>query len=246
MPNKVPAAHPPLVLLHGLRGSPIGLKTIADDLQQAGYTVFSPAVPPFGGAPELPDYTLKNYADYFAQYIKANHLKNAIFIGHSMGSIVVGALASYYPELINSKIVLLSPISNKPAKPFRWLANLTAVLPSGLIDLVTTLFLFTPRSRTSLKQTLAATHACSNDHPPKKSAVKQATKFSSATSLKDTKFTKTVLIVAGNHDRLVRLKYTRSLADSLSAKLKVLPATGHLHNYERPHETAQAIIEFLN
>ena len=111
-------ARPTLILLHGFRGAPQGLAAIADDLRAAGYTVQTPPVPPFAGAPALSAYTPDTYADYFAHYLKAQPFQRPVIIGHSMGSIVAAALAERYPELIHPKLILLSPISVRPSRFF--------------------------------------------------------------------------------------------------------------------------------
>ena len=100
---------PSLVLVHGYRGAPIGLKTIAEQLEEAGYEVYVPAIPPFGGATLGHTYDAKSYADYLAKYIKSKSLDHPVLIGHSMGSIIVAATAHFHPDLINQKIIFLSP-----------------------------------------------------------------------------------------------------------------------------------------
>ena len=132
------SARPTLILLHGFRGAPQGLATIADDLRAAGYTVQTPPVPPFAGAPALSAYTPDTYADYFAHYLKAQPFQRPVIIGHSMGSIVAAALAERYPELIHPKLILLSPISVRPSRFFARLTILPAYLPAGLTDFITT------------------------------------------------------------------------------------------------------------
>ena len=123
------AARPTLILLHGFRGAPQGLAIIADDLRAAGYTVQTPPVPPFAGAPALSAYTPDTYADYFAHYLKAQPFQRPVIIGHSMGSIVAAALAERYPELIHHQLILLSPISVQPSRILASLTNLPDYLP---------------------------------------------------------------------------------------------------------------------
>ena len=131
MPHKStvlqPTKKPDVILVHGFRGSPLGLKTIADDLHQAGFTVHLPAVPPFAGSPALEKYTPHAYADFLAHYIREHQLSRPILVGHSMGSVVVSATAKFHPELINSKLILLSPISTKPAKPNVWFIRIKRI-----------------------------------------------------------------------------------------------------------------------
>lgn len=53
------------------------------------------------------------------------------------------------------------------------------------------------------------------------------------------------LIIAGEKDRLIPQKKTLALVQQLQAELRLIPNSGHLHNYEKPHETAQLILDFI-
>lgn len=240
-----PSAKPSIVLVHGFRGSPLGLETIAQDLRQAGYQVYLPAIPPFAGAGKLDHYTPKAYADYLTKYIRDHSLHRPILIGHSMGSVVVSATAKLHPELVNSKLVLLSPISVKTAKPFALVSPLAAIVPCQIVDYVTTKFLFVPRDKQLFRATMELTHQCSSDQTPSRAAIAAATSFSTHYSVQDFSPVQDTLIIAGAKDRLIPQKKTRELARQLQAQLELIPNSGHLHNYERPHETAQLILKFI-
>ncbi len=236
---------PAIVLIHGFRGSPIGLEAIAKDLRAAGFSVHIPKVPPFAGAGNLERYTPERYAKFVTDYIAKHGLSQPVLIGHSMGSIISAATAAHAPEVINQKLILLSPISTKPAKFFAALTPLSALLPCKIVDYVTTRYLFAAKDRELFRETMDLTHRCSSDHPPKKSAVFASAKFSAGFCIRDFEFSHETLIIAGEKDRLIKQSATKDLAASLEAKLVFLPGTGHLHNYEQPHETATAILRFL-
>jgi len=247
MKNKNQLSKPSIILLHGFRGSPLGLEIIAQDLRDAGYQVHTPAVPPFAGAEDLPEYNAEDYAKYFAKYIINQKLEKPIIVGHSMGSIITAAIASLKPELVNEKVVLLSPISRKTSKVINAISPLSRIVPAQISDYVTTKYLFVPKQdRELFQESLQLTHRCSNDQPPNNSAMSKVTKFTTSYAVPDFDFSnKRVLIVAGEKDRLVKKKDTEKLAKNLNAKLEFLPDSGHLHNYEKPHETAALIIDFL-
>ena len=69
--------------------------------------------------------------------------------------------------------------------------------------------------------------------------------FSASHGVLDFDFDKNTLLLAGSKDRLVHQKDTRKLAQKLDAELVFLENTGHIHNYEKPHETAVEIMKFL-
>lgn len=244
-PQKIPATKPDLVLVHGFRGSPIGLAKIAEHLRKNGYAVYTPAIPPFGGAPKLEQYTPKTYADFLANYIKSQKINRPILIGHSMGSIVVAAALNLYPDQFNSRAVLLSPITDRPAPPFRIVAPLSAILPRKAVDYITTRYLFVPHDRSLFKKVLKTTAECSMDHAPSKTEILAAAKFSTSFAVSNFTLTQKILLLAGEKDRLVSQKQTIALANKINAQTQFLSNCGHLHNYEKPIETATAIINFL-
>lgn len=241
---------PALVLVHGFRGSPLGLEAIADDLRRAGFEVHTPALPPFAGAkfPIVSDYSPKSYARYLRDYIQDQHLVRPILIGHSMGSIVVAATAQRYPELVNQKLVLLSPISAKPARIIARISPLANYLPPRIVDYVTTKFLFIPHDKKLFRETIEITHRCSSDQAPSKSELTGAMKFSTGYSVADFLggLQKDIIMIAGAKDRLISQNDTGELAEKYSAKLELISDSGHLHNYEKPHETAQLILKTIN
>ncbi len=236
---------PALILIHGFRGSPLGLQNIAHALENAGYPVHTPPIPPFAGV-TMHDYNQYTYADYIADYIINHRLDRPVLIGHSMGSLVATATASLRPNIVNQKLVLLSPISSKTARPFAVISPLSAYLPRRSIDFITTAYLHVPHGLQEFQNIMQTTHACSNDHPPKRADVLQSAKFSTRYAVGDFRLDKEVLLIAGEHDHLIRKKSTIKLAEKLSAQTNFLPETGHLHNYEKPQETVQAILDFLN
>lgn len=231
---------PPIIFVHGYRGSHAGLAEVASFFKD--YEMYNPDVPPAGGA-TFDEYDMPNYVNFIVNYIKKNNIKKPVLAGHSLGSMIVSAVASEYPELINEKIVLLAPISKRPAKVFGNLVPLTAVFPPRLVDYLTTKFAFVPKDKVLFKKTLQTTHQ-SSGAIPKKDIFKSG-KFSAANSVRDFPFKKQTAIVVGEKDRLIPLKYTQDLAKDLNAKLTVIPGTGHLLNYENPEATAMAIREFL-
>lgn len=238
-------AKPAIILLHGFRGSPIGLKTIADQLRLAGYPVHVPAVPPFGGAEYLNFYGPDHYAEFVKGYITQHQLERPILIGHSMGSLVAAATANRYPDLINDQLVLLSPISTRTPKFIGWISSLAALLPKRLVDHVTTEYLFVATDKAIFRQTLRLTHLCSSDHPPRAREVIKAGVFSTKHAVSDFKLPKHTLLLAGAKDRLIKQSATRKLANAHELDAQFLYGTGHLHNYEQPLETADTIIKWL-
>lgn len=237
---------PSLVLVHGFRGAPFGLAAIADELRIAGYDVHLVPNPPFAGAPTLDSYTPEAYANYFADYFKTHHIIKPILIGHSMGTLTVSAVASLRPDLVDPRLILLSPISNKPAKFFALLAPLSAYLPDSLVNFVTTCYLYTGKGQ--FRSTMRITNACTKQTTCPSHAIFSAAYFSSHYGVADFKFANQtkIYIIAGTKDRLISRHSTEKLSRLLHVKPIFLRGTGHLHNYEKPHETAEEILKILS
>lgn len=254
---KSPVAKPAIILLHGLRGAPIGVQDIKARLEQQGYSVYTPAVPPFAGAslsnPQAKNYRPQDYADYLANWIKTQHLDHPVIIGHSMGSLVAAATAKYHPDIINRRIILLSPISSRATLPFRVISPLASWLPSRLVDYATTRFLFAGRNRQLFHHVMKLTHDCGDaNRNVSTNQLRQVLKFSVAYGINDilnsedlNNHSLNIYIIAGEKDRLVSRKSTEQLAAQLSAKTFFIQNTGHLHNYEKPTETAELIEKIL-
>lgn len=234
-----------IVFLHGYRGAPIGVAEIADELRKKGYVVHTPAVPPFADAGLMTEYSPESYAEFVKNYITEHKLEKPILIGHSMGSVVAAITASRYPDLTNNKLVLLSPISKRTPRVLSVLSMAAAYLPRTLVDYVTTKVLYVGKDRAELKKILQVTHDCTGvTHAPRKDLAR-AGRFSADYGILELDFTKNTLLLAGAKDRLVKQKDTKKLAEKLGAELIFLDGTGHIHNYEKPRETAVEIIKFL-
>lgn len=237
---------PPLVFVHGFRGAPIGLQTIADQLNDYGYQTYLPAIPPFANTKPLECYDIKHYVEYLRSYLTENHITKPILIGHSMGSIICAAAGEHCAELLDDKLILLSPISAHTSPVLSAISSLSAILPRKTVDYATTRFLFVPKNHQLFRQTMTITHACSVDSTATHHDEIAAARFSTHHAVGDFHPPQHTLLLAGAHDKLV----PRIATEQLSAQLKhaqtyFIPNSGHLHNYEAPLETASAIRQFV-
>ena len=232
---------PPIILIHGFRGSSDGLKQLSEQLSD--YNVFIPDLPPAEGQ-SLLKYNANRYAEWMMSYITKNKLQKPVLVGHSMGSLVAAATAQNHPELINEKIIFLAPISSKPNPFFAALSPLTAILPNKFVDFISTKYLITSKNPVEFNRILELTHTCSSTYKSKSDIFKSAL-FPVKNCLGDFSFNKDTLIIAGATDRLIPQKNTTALAEAIDAKSVLLENTGHLLNYEQPEAVAEAIRQFL-
>lgn len=235
------SSKPPLLFIHGFRGNNLGLEPIAKELSE--YDVFVPSIPP-ASKQSLLKYDADRYAEWIVSYITKNKLRQPVLIGHSMGSIIASAVAQKYPQLINRKLILLAPISSRPNPFFAMLSPLSAILPNGLVDYITTKYLVVTKDKGEFAHILDITHQCSADYSSKSDVFKTA-QFSVKHAIEDFDFNNDTLIISGAKDRLIPRKKTEALADKINAQAIFLNDSGHLLNYEKTSAVADAIRQFL-
>lgn len=115
-----------LVMIHGFRGDHHGLEPIVAELG-ADVHVIIPDLPGFGVSDALPSPAdIDSYSAWLTGFVNALHAQNSVVLGHSFGSIVVGAaLAS---DLPNKRAIMINPIAANALKGPRGVMTRLAVL----------------------------------------------------------------------------------------------------------------------
>ena len=246
-----------IVLIHGLRGTHHGLKAVANQLALAGFKTITPDLPGSGTRAPLDNNTLDGYIEWLHLYIQALGLKQKpVIVGHSMGSIIVSHYLEKYPDDVERKVVLMSPIfRDKPAQ----------ITNNTLYDLLDGAMRLLPeKPRDHFLRSKAVSFAVSRyltiDRSQQKAIdelhYKYSGHFASADSLiADAKISmrqqtivpknKEVLMIIGEKDRLVTDTCVKRIAKETHSHLVQIYHTGHLINYEQPTQVADSIIEFL-
>lgn len=232
-----------IIFVHGFRGSSLGLEQLASYFNKKNYNIYIPNIPPAGDE-SLPEYSPRLYARFLARYIKNNKIEKPILVGHSMGSIIIAAMAERHPELLGEKIIFLSPISVRTPWFFKSISPLSVLLPNNLVSYVTTKYLFIPKNKTLFKEALALTKLCGANYCSRKDVFKAAT-FSTDYAISDFTFGQKSCIISGEKDRIISRKKTDALAKKIDAKTVYLKNSGHLINYEVPEKVAKEIKDFL-
>jgi pimeloyl-ACP methyl ester carboxylesterase len=245
-----------ILLLHGLRGTHHGLISIAKELEKRGYQTLTPDLPGSGERAELSNKTLDGYADWLHDYIKESGVKPYI-IGHSMGSIIVSHYLEKYPNDVQKKVVLMSPIFR--SKAGQKSSNVTYALANGALHILPK----KPRYRFmgSKPVSWCISHFLTADKSRQKEIdelhYKYSGRFASANSLlADMKISmkeqtilppdKEVLYIIGNRDRLTKVNIARARTTEYGAKFAEIEGTGHLLNYEQPERVAELIDGFIS
>lgn len=251
------SAQPAIILIHGLRGNHFGVQDIAETLtEKYGYQVFAPDLPGSGTRPELKDKTLDGYAKWFCNYIKKLKLDQPpIIIGHSMGSIVTSYFIDKYPELVDRRVILLSPIFRSSFG--RAISNIEYALMSGALHLLP------KKPRYNLMRSKPVSFLISHFLTVDKSKQKEIDLlhyryclFASADSLlADCKISmqketiipenKEIFFCFGDRDKLGSVKRSTSRVKEAKQTYKIIKNKGHLINYECPKTVARLIAEFI-
>lgn len=103
---------PPVVFLHGWGLSHRTYRHGLERLVSSGVRVYAPALPGFGGTPQLPagDFSLEGYADWVAAFVLALEIDGPVtLVGHSFGGGVALRTAHDHPALV-SRLVLVNSI----------------------------------------------------------------------------------------------------------------------------------------
>lgn len=245
---------PILVLVHGLRGNHKGLSHIANELTNR-FEVITPDIPGSGENPELDDQNLQGHIAWLHEYIGLLPQKPYI-LGHSMGSIIVSHYVQKYPDDVEDKVILASPILRDDRLRKKNKA-LHGVMKAGLAPF--------PKGAkhkilASKQVSWAISHYLTADKTKQawidEQHYRYSGKFASAKSLMgdihismnyETKFPKKkeILVIFGKKDRLTNVKLVRNKTSSLGIRYREMEGAGHLINYECPEDVAAEIRSFL-
>jgi pimeloyl-ACP methyl ester carboxylesterase len=94
----------PLVILHGLFGSADNWMSIAKGLEE-NYTLYLLDQRNHGDSPHSDNWNYKAMAEDLKEFMEAEGLEKASFLGHSMGGKTVMKFALTYPEMVNKLVV---------------------------------------------------------------------------------------------------------------------------------------------
>ena len=244
-----------VILIHGLRGDHHGLAEIARGLEERDYEVLTPDLPGSGDQSDIAQKDLNAYSEWLHDYIsKLDH--KPYIIGHSMGSIIVSHYLEKYPQDVQRRVVLLSPIFR--TRTSQKGSNLLYTLTSGALHVLP------KKSRYKIMKSKTVSYCISHFLTTDKTQQKRidelhylySGRFASADSLlvdmkismrnqTKTPTDKDVLYVIGKKDRLTSAVLAHSVAAEQGAQCIELVGTGHLLNYERPTLVAEIIDEYI-
>jgi pimeloyl-ACP methyl ester carboxylesterase len=252
---------PTLLFAHGFRGDHHGLEPVIAHLPDVH--IVAPDLPGFGLSAPLPgEHSIDGYAAWLARFAAAVGLDGGtIVLGHSFGTIVVGAaLAAGLPA---DRAILVNPIAAPalagPNALGTRLASLYyrvgAVLPEGIGGALLKNRLVVRGASIALAKTRdpRLRRWIHNQHDryfsgyATRRVVLEAFRASVTHDVTEyaSRITLPVHLVAAEHDDITFVKDVEALQRMLpDATLTVIPDVGHLVHYETPEAAAREIARF--
>lgn len=226
-PSAAPDA-PVFVLVHGLGTSHRYLTRLHAELAVRA-TVHSIDVPGFGGLPTPKGSPgVADIATALGALLDRIGVRDAVLLGHSMGTQWVVELAAERPDLARA-VVLVSPIADRTHRNLPSQGLLLAV-DSALEPPRAGLVVFREYLRSGPRWYLAqARHMVRHPLEERVAAL-----------------TRPVLVIRGSKDRIADLRWCAELRDrAADGTLAVVPGHRHLVQFTAPATVADGIREFL-
>ena len=252
---------PPVVLLHGLAATKLSYLPLLPALAER-YRVIVPDLPGHG---ESTKPRARYTPPYFARIIHAlfdeMELNEATVVGNSMGGRIALEVACSFPHRVTS-LILLDPAA--AGLPFPLYARLLGLLPTGVgaipvpwrkrIVVTAIRQMFADPERLPRAGYVAAADEFIRIY--RKGRARMALLSAMRGLIADEPETfwrraKQVavptLIVWGRDDRLVPVGLGHRLANTIpDARLEVLAGVGHVPQFEKPEETRELVLGFLD
>ncbi len=257
---------PTIVMVHGFRGDHHGLELLVEELPM--HRVLLADLPGFGQGQELPGtHDVAAYARFIRACVlglAAGTDDRVVLLGHSFGSVVAAEAAVAEPGIVRA-LVLVNPISTPALEgPSRLASRLAeayyvaadrlperaglALLSNAVIVRGMSVFMATTKDR-SLRRWIHGQHAAYFSSFASRRVVLEAFRASISGTVRDQAayLGMPVLLVAAEQDPIGSAKSQHELANLVpQATLRMIPGVGHLIHYEKPHEAALLIEEFLD
>ncbi len=228
-----------LVLLHGWGQDVSTWWGVVDSLKE-DFTVWMIDLPGFGRS-EVPKsgFSNRDYAEVVRQWIEALDLKQPDLLGHSFGGRVAIKLAASHPEILG-RLILEDSAGIKPGQDF--LKPLIYVLAKVAKQLLPNWFNFRDRIRRSFYQSLEADYI---DAGAMKDTLTNLLEEDLSGDLDKVK--SDVLLIWGENDRAVPLKYGRQMYRQIEkSKLEVIDGVGHFPHLENPDRFTYYVKDFCS
>lgn len=257
----------PLIMVHGFRGDHHGLEPLAARIAATlpGTRVLVPDLPGFGESPAVPGRThdIALHGEWLCELTERVAEGGHDILGHSFGSLVVGAALSQ--GLPSDLITLVNPISAPALEGPRAILTQLAIgyyrLAGALPPRAAHMLLAHPAIVRGMSITMAKTRDpqlrtwIHDQHDRYFSTFSDPNTllqaFRASVSHTVPEFLageeRPTLLIAGDRDDITPLPAQLALRNRLThARLRVVPGVGHLIHYEAIDDAAAEIAHFLS
>ncbi|GJD93990.1 Putative aminoacrylate hydrolase RutD [Methylobacterium iners] len=218
----------PIILVHGLGMSSRYMIPLAKHLAPY-FRVYAPDLPGFGLSDKpCRALTVRELADGLAAWMRVVGLKQAAFIGNSLGCEVLVELALVHPQLVD-RLVLQGPTPDPEAR--------------GLIRQIVGFFAIAPFERWSLAWVALADYVRGG---VSRYLLTLRSMVGNHIAEKVLRVTQPTLVVWGTRDYIVPYAFVARLASSLPrGQLAIIPGAAHGINYSHPKAFTAVLLPFL-
>jgi pimeloyl-ACP methyl ester carboxylesterase len=230
----------PVVLIHGAGGS--HLHWPSDLRRLPGYRTYALDLPGHGKSAGRGLQSVSAYAESVLKWVESVNLHRAVFVGHSLGGAIVQHLALNAPDqavglgLIGSgaRLRVHPEILQNTASENTYRTAVAVIIQSA----------FSPKAPTRLVK-LASERMAQTRPSVLHGDFIASDKFEVMDQITD--IHQPTLIICGADDQLTPLRYSQYMADKIpNAHLEVIPDAGHMVMLEKPQQTAEALLTFLD
>ena len=251
-----------LVMIHGFRGDHHGLEPIVAELG-ADVHVIIPDLPGFGISDALPSRAdINSYAHWLSGFITILNAESSVILGHSFGSIVVGAsLASGLP---NKRAILINPIAANALKGPRGFMTRLAVLYYKAAAALPAKSGYALLKNKAIVRVMSETMAKTKDPNLRQWIHEQHDQYFSLFASRDSvleafetsvsndvsqfapEIHQELMMLVADKDDITALPEQKLLASRIpGTRLEIVEGVGHLVHYEAPDFAARNIRDFL-
>jgi len=251
-----------LVMIHGFRGDHHGLEPIVAELGSDVHVII-PDLPGFGVSDALPSPAdITAYSTWLRGFLAMLKADNAVILGHSFGSIVVGAaLASGLP---NKRAILINPIAANALKGPRGVMTRLAVLYYKAAAALPAKSGYALLKNKAIVRVMSETMAKTKDANLRQWIHEQHDQYFSLFASRDSVLEafetsvsndvsqfapdihQELMMLVADKDDITALPEQQLLASRIpGTRLEIVEGVGHLVHYEAPDFAARNIRDFL-
>jgi pimeloyl-ACP methyl ester carboxylesterase len=214
-------------------------------------------LPGFGYSdkPRDGDYTIDAYAGFIIKFMDKLQIRQAVLVGHSLGGGIALLTSLKFPARVRA-LILLDAEAYPIEPPFMLSVAKLPVIRSFIHRAIGEWVIRISLKRSYYEQTLITDNVVEEYYRPfltengKAAPIKvlQAMDFEKLKELPQRyrHIRKRTLIIWGKEDRISRIHLAHMLKKDLPyARLRIIPASGHLVQEEKPEIVNRAILDFL-